>query len=159
MKSVVRLGVSVSAVALVAFHAVIFARRVAGGALEDPGVALRWAAAAGLALAIVELRRRGRSLLGRESVAVWVLAALLHGPALTRSAAASDAPALPEGIASVLQIGLAAAGLGLLLLADRAVRTPGSPEALRAGPRFACDAGAQLVGPISAFAPRPPPLV
>jgi hypothetical protein len=155
--SVIRLGVTGVGVLLVGFHAVLFADQIARGALADPGLALRWVAAAGLAAAILELRRRGASLLGRQAVAVWVLAALLHGPALTASATNADAPALPEAIVTVLQIVVAGTGVGLLLVSALALRRLARPVSVRFCLPRRRPISAEFVGLPPSFAPRPPP--
>lgn len=105
---------------LVAFHGWLFAGQIADGSLADPWLLFRWIAAAGLIAALAAVGLRGGSVWGRQGVAIWVLAAVLHGPAVAGSASdAFDSLALPEtAITSVLQLVVSAgAGLGLLLLA------------------------------------------
>jgi hypothetical protein len=111
---------------LVAFHGWLFATQVATGRLDDPWLVFRWVLAAGLVGALVAIRRTGASVWSRPGIAVWVLAALLHGPAVTADFSDSiNALALPETVAtSVLQlvsISVLAATLWLLagLLAGR----------------------------------------
>jgi NADH:ubiquinone oxidoreductase subunit K len=65
---------------------------------------------------------------GRPAVSIWLLAAVLHGPALSNDFTA-NLPGLPEAAAAaVLQIASAAAtatlGLALLLAARRRRTTP-----------------------------------
>jgi hypothetical protein len=67
---------------LVVLHASILWDRVAQGRLSDPGVALRWLAAAALTVALLVLRRRGVSLFwGRRALVFWLLVLLLHAGA------------------------------------------------------------------------------
>lgn len=116
---------------LALFHGCLFASQIAKGDLADPGLALRWIVAGGLVTALVALWRRGESLVGRKAVAVWVLAALLHGPALAgRQMRADDLVSLPGTFVSVLLIGGPAAGLTLLLLAALTRRHRSSAPAL-----------------------------
>lgn len=106
--------------ALVAFHGWLFAGQMAAGRLTDPWLLFRWIAAAGLVAALVAVRARGGSSWDRRGIAIWVLAALLHGPAVAaNSTAAFESLALPQtAVTSVLQlVAAAAAALGLWLLA------------------------------------------
>ena len=91
---------------LVAFHGWLFATQAAAGRLEDPWLLFRWLLALGLTAALVGIRRNGGSVWSRQGIAVWVLAALLHGPAVAGNTGnAIDAFALPEAVAtSVLQL-------------------------------------------------------
>ena len=76
--------------------------------------------AAGLVAALAALRRSGGSMfLGRKAVSIWLLAALLHGPAIAGDGRARRSPALPEAVTALMQIAAAsiALGLGLVLLA------------------------------------------
>jgi hypothetical protein len=156
MATAARLLLSGAGAVLALFHAWIFARQVAQGHLADPEIALRWIVAGGLIVALAFLWRRGESLAGRRAVAVWALAALLHGPAVTGRLGALDRPALPEAIVSALHLTAGLAGLGLALLAALArrrtpalafSRVPRAPARRRVSDRPAR----------SSFAPRPPP--
>jgi hypothetical protein len=158
----VRKSLTLAAALLAAFHLWLFAGQVWGGELVDLALLSRWVIAAGLVGALVHLRRRGVSLVrGRQPVAVWLLAALLHGPALARDLDVV-APSMPEVVATITQTvtGLSVAGtLALLLLGFRRVRS--SAPALRAlstlhAPSFA---GARSAHSFLPFAPRPPPLL
>lgn len=112
----IRLLIRAVVATLALFHMGLFAGQIARGELGDPGLALRWVVAGGLATALAVLWRRGESLSGRRAVAVWVLAALLHGPALAdRQMRAESLASLPGAVASVLLIA-GPAGLTLLLL-------------------------------------------
>lgn len=157
---VIRKFLTLAAALLAAFHLWLFAGQVWGGELVDLALVSRWIIAAGLVAALLHLRRRGVSLVrGRQPVAVWLLAALLHGPALARDLDVV-APSMPEVVATIAQTvtGLSVAGtLVLLLLALRRRRT-GVP-ALRVlvtfdAPSFA---GALPSQSFLRFAPRPPP--
>lgn len=146
--------------ALGAFHVWLFGRQAMSGALASPEVLLKWIAALGLAAALIALRRSGISLVrGRKAVAVWVLAALLHAPAVGERLEALEIPAIPEAAISLTQTLAAAVALaGVLLLLWIGRRTT-------AAPRFARASAAPLLSPwLSsparfAFAPRPPPSV
>jgi succinate dehydrogenase/fumarate reductase cytochrome b subunit len=105
---------------LVVFHGWLFAGQIADGSLADPWLVFRWVAAAGLVAALAAVRARGGSLWGRHGVAIWVLAAMLHGPAVAANPSdALDSLALPEtAVTSILQLVISVtAGLGLWLLA------------------------------------------
>lgn len=143
---------------LALFHACLFVSQIARGDLADPGLALRWIVAGGLVAALVTLWRRGESPVGRKAVAVWVLAALLHGPALAgRQMRADDLVSLPGTFASVLLIGGPAAGLTFLLLAALTRRLRPSAPALVA--ISTPEVPFCLSGGVAAWscAPRPPP--
>jgi hypothetical protein len=143
---------------LAVFHGWIFVGQAAAGRLEDPWLIFRWLASAALIVALAALRRGGEPVLGRKSIAIWVLAALLHGPA---AGAANDISsiALPESVVtSVLQLvssAAFAAGVWLLarLLRPRS-RSVASYEFLAA---FSWGWRA-TPGVAPQFAPRPPPL-
>ena len=95
---------------LVGFHAWLFVSQWADGRLQtDPALLLRWAAALGLAAALIWLGREGTSLVSRQAIVIWLLAALLHGPAV--SAKSTDLQTLPETAASLLIQTTAAAGV------------------------------------------------
>src|SRR5687768_10280042 len=90
------------AAALVLFHVWLFAGQALAGELASPERLLRWLVAAGLLAVLTALHRRGFSLVrGRAAVGVWLLAALLHGPAIGARLEAVEMPAIP-GVAEVL---------------------------------------------------------
>jgi hypothetical protein len=157
----VRKSLIFAAVLLAAFHLWLFGGQVWRGELVDLALVSRWVIAAGLVGALLSLQRRGLSLIrGRQPVAVWLLAALLHGPALARDLDVV-APSMPEVVATITQTvaGLSVAGsLVLLLLALRRRRTGG--PALRAifTLHASSFAGALTPHPFLRFAPRPPPI-
>jgi hypothetical protein len=104
---------------LVLFHVWLFLDRLWQGQLADIGAVLRWAVAGGLTAALWTLHRRGVPLVrGRKAIAIWVLAALLHAPAVWGEHPADHTPALVEVVTTVAQlIGSVAIGFGLILLA------------------------------------------
>ena len=104
-RSLARTTAVVAGAMLVAFHGWLFAAQVAAGRLEDPWLVFRWVIAAGLVAALAAIRRGGASILSRQGIAIWVLAALLHGPAVATDFSDSfSSLALPETVAtSVLQ--------------------------------------------------------
>lgn len=156
----VRKSLSLAAALLAAFHIWIFAGQVWGGEFVDLSLVSRWIIAAGLIAALASLHRRGLSLVrGRHAVAVWLLAAILHGPALARGADGA-APSMPEVVATLAQAmnGIAVAGTVLLILFARRLRRVGVP-ALKALSRLDAPsfAGALQTHSFRQFAPRPPP--
>jgi len=104
---------------LALFHVWLFAGQILDGRLDDPALLLRWVAAAGLAAGLLSLRRRALSMVrGRPAATIWLLAALLHGPALASRVDSSGALGLPEVAATLSQIAvasIASIGLGLLV--------------------------------------------
>lgn len=139
-RSMARTTAAVAGAALVAFHGWLFASQLAAGSLADPWLVVRWSIAAGLIAALVSIRRSGGSIWRRQGIAVWVLAALLHGPAVAADLGAVNPMALPETVAtSVLQQMVSVSALaitlwmlaGLLGLRDRHVRLYAGPVAAR----------------------------
>ena len=142
-----------------AYHAWLFGHQVTSGQLSDPATVLRWLVAFVLLTGLVTLWRRGESMLGRPAVAVWVLAALLHGPALANDVGDFATPALPEAVATVAQAAAAVAAMGLALLAW--LRHSAWALAGAAGLLLPADARLLPAGPPARrlrFLPRPPPL-
>ena len=103
--------------ALVGLHVWILATQWSTGRLfADPALILRWAAALGLAAALIWLGREGTSLVSRRAIVIWLLAALLHGPAVASHA--GDLQTLPETAAGlVIQTTAVAGVLGVALWA------------------------------------------
>jgi hypothetical protein len=141
-----------------AYHVWLLGHQATSGQLSDPATVLRWLVAAVLVTGLAWLWRRGESMLGRPAVAVWVLAALLHGPALANDLSGAT-PALPEAVATVAQAAATVAAAGLLLLALLVIAA-GLPApaafAIAAAPVLASSSrerARQL-----RFLPRPPPL-
>jgi len=150
-----------AAVLLGAFHVKLLAAHALSGQLSDSGLLLRWLLAAALVMGLVVVQRQGKSMVhSREAVAIWLLAALLHGPSLISRFDAVGAPALPEAASTLAQAAaasVAALGLGLLLVLFMARRRPELRRRVYAAPSpfalsRALDAGAYFL-----FAPRPPP--
>jgi hypothetical protein len=155
---IIRASLGIAGISLAGFHAWLFAGQVAAGRFEDPWVIFRWAAAAGLVAALGAVWRAGESMFGRRGIAVWVLAGLLHGPAI--AADGFETFAMPETAAtSVLQLAsslVLAAGLwmlaGLLALRRRhSLRLTTLAPVLAAADPLAAGAAHH-------FSPRPPPL-
>jgi hypothetical protein len=157
---VIRKVLTLAAALLAAFHAWLFAGQLWAGELLDLALVSRWVIAAGLIGTLFQLRRRGMSLVrGRQPVAVWLLAALLHGPALARDLDVV-APSMPEVVATITQavtLVSVAGSLLLLLLALRRGRSGVVPlralSTLHASPF----AGALPPYRFLRFSPRPPP--
>jgi|694.fasta_scaffold20894_9 hypothetical protein len=99
------------------FHLWLLANQAWNGQLSEPDVILRWLIALALGAGLVAIKRRGGSLFGRQAVAMWVLAAVLHGPALGNDVDGFATPALPEVVATVAQAAAAISAVGLALLA------------------------------------------
>ena len=110
-RSLARTTTALMGALLVAFHGWLFATQVATGRLDDPWLVFRWLLAAALVAALVAIGRGGASVWSRQGIAVWVLAALLHGPAVATDFSDSiNALALPETVATaVLQLASASA--------------------------------------------------
>lgn len=96
--------------ALVGFHVWLLASQWAAGRLvNDPALLFRWAAALVLAAALIWLGREGNSLFNRRTVVIWLLAALLHAPAVASQT--GDLQTLPETAASLVLQATVAAGI------------------------------------------------
>ena len=139
-----------------AFHVWLFAAQVWSGHVAQPDVLLRWLVAGALVAGLIALGRRGLPVVfGRHAIAVWLLAALLHGPALANDLDGFATPSMPE--AATLAPSILGAALVLMVAAaigapsvsfSRVVRSAASGRVARlhAG-------GFEL-----ASLPRPPPL-
>jgi hypothetical protein len=161
MRSMLRTATLAAVAALVAFHGWLFAGQMVAGRLADPWLVFRWIAAAALLAALVNVRRGGESIWGRKGIAVWVLAALLHGPAVAATSSEGfDSFALPEAVAaSVLQLVAATAiGAGLWLLAALLARRRQARPLIALPLAFAA-AGILVDGFSPAYASRPPPQI
>lgn len=155
----IRLTAALAGGALAVFHGWLFAAQAAAGRLDDPWLIFRWTAALALVGALFAVRRGGDSIWSRKGVAIWVMAALLHGPAIAGKYEIGDF-ALPESVAaSVLQlVSSAAFALGWWLLAFLLARRRASMAALHSEfPAFSA-AGFLSAEPSPQFSPRPPPL-
>jgi hypothetical protein len=144
---------------LALFHLWLLGSQVWQGQLADPGLLLRWLIAVGVVVALVHLGRSGQPLFfGRRGIAVWLLAALLHGPTTATDVAIHPSPALPEAVTALGQIAAASVvlGLGLLLLAVWRARQSGPHVStwLAAMVRVHPPLGGRFVVPCAS---RPPP--
>lgn len=146
--------------ALAAFHVWLFAGQVWSGALTDPGLIFRWLVAAGLVGGLIVLKRQGESLVwGRKAVALWVLAALLHGPALATRIESPGSVPIPEIVVTLTQTVAGLAGLVGLALFLAGLAAPRRPAFVVLGRPAGCVS--RLALHLSAghrFAPRPPPM-
>lgn len=156
---IVRATLLIAGVALAGFHGYLFAAQAAAGRLEDPWLILRWLAAAALMIALTALRRSGESILGRKGIAIWVLAALLHGPAVAGVDPDLNSLALPETVAtSVLKlVSSTLLAIGLLLLASLLAGRRRPSASLFAFLPTSFAAGPLAAGGSPPFSPRPPP--
>jgi hypothetical protein len=156
----IRTWLGVAGAALAGFHAWLFAAQAAGGRLEDPWLVFRWVAAASLVVALVGVRNRGESVWSRKGIAIWVLAALLHGPAVASDLRADfNSLALPETVATtVLQLASwAAIGASLWLLAGLLAARRRSAPIRYATMAVLAATGSLAPGVLRPSAPRPPP--
>ncbi len=88
---------------LVLFHLWLFGSQLLDGRLTELGPVLRWLMAAGLVAALAGLHRSGGSLFrGRKAVSIWLLAALLHGPAMAGGPLTHESPAVAEVVTGLL---------------------------------------------------------
>ena len=139
---------------LVGFHVWLLAGHLSTGQLLEPERLFRWVIAAGLAAGLILLRRQGAAIFGRRAMVVWVLAGLLHVPAIANRLDSFDAPA-----ASLTELALVsvAVGLGLRLAGRMSVAraaTTGRPDfmVVVAAPAVAISSGS-----LPHLASRPPP--
>jgi len=156
----IRTVLALAGAALIGFHGWLFATQVVAGRLEDPWVVFRWIAAAALVAALIAVRRGGDSIWGRKGVAIWLLAALLHGPASASHFETDlNSFALPETVATMVVqlVSSALLGAGLWLLAALLLARRHAPSVRYAPARALVIAGG--LGPRRSrrFAPRPPP--
>lgn len=155
----IRRGLALIGVLLVVFHGWLFAGQILAGELADAAVILRWLAAAGLIAGLRQLHRSGSSVFfSRRGIALWLLAALLHGPAMAQAGEVA-APAAPNAVSVLAQvtISLASAGLVLLFVLALTARRRQRRLALRRGFDALASMGAHSLAAHPVFAPRPPP--
>ena len=155
----VRRVLGTAAALLAAFHLWLFAGQLWSGELGDLALVSRWIIAGGLTAALINLHRRGFSLVrGRHAIAVWLLAALLHGPALARNLDLVP-PSMPEVVSTIVQTIAGIGTIGTLLLVLLSIRRLRSqaPEwaVLSAFPARPANGG--FADSFPRFAPRPPP--
>ncbi len=144
--------------ALAAFHAYLLACQAVDGRLLDGGVLFRWCVAFGLVAGVIGMRGIGTSPWSRRAVAPWLLAMLLHGPAVL-DRVGIDMPAAPQAVSVVA--GAAALGAGLCLLSVGLAWRSRRTTAGAVGPRPVAHRG---IAPLASWsslvlAARPPPLV
>ena len=152
----VRAFAACAGVILAGFHVWLLGQQAWTGQLEY-NASLRWLLAFGLVAGLVALRRQGAPIWGRRATALWVLAAVLHGPALADERQLTQ-QALAETSEAALQIAGAALGLALAFAWGHVARAQGNTLAPRAGiawPLFA--AGPRHAAFGDGFLPRPPP--
>jgi hypothetical protein len=157
MTAVFRVLAALAGVLLAAFHLWLFGHQAWSGQHEY-AESLRWLTAVGLVGGLIALWRQGTSLLWhRKATAVWVLAALLHGPALADEATLATRLLGEVPDAAVLLLG-ALATLGLALGAGRRAAAwrvrRGTLDRLFAPQLVALPAS---LAPGIGFLPRPPP--
>lgn len=124
----------VLAAILIGSHGWLLATQWQAGRLTEPGLLLRWAAAIAIGVSMWALYRSGAAVLSRKSVVIWLLAALLHGPAIaSRAGVDVNLAAIPESaITAVLQSVAVAGALALTVLLLTTLirrRTPAVPLA------------------------------
>lgn len=147
---------AVAGTLLAAFHVWLLGKQAWTGQLEYEA-SLRWLLAFGLVGGLFLLHKRGVSLRGRRATALWLLAAILHGPALS-DAVRPGAPLPAEASDVAFQITGAALGLALAIAFTRIGRSRGVSIDFRAlVPRPRQLAGTPQLVVISGFLPRPPP--
>jgi len=156
----VRKALTLIGALLVAFHVWLFGSQVWEGQLVDLALAARWVLAGGLIVALANLRRRGMSTVwSRPAVAVWLLAALLHGPAIARDLDLT-APAMPEVVAALARTVITLTALTGVLLAGLAGIRRRAAQPVRLLTLVTTSVSLRVVAPRSFlhFAPRPPPV-
>jgi hypothetical protein len=152
--AVLRASAACTGLFLAGFHAWLLAQQAWAGQLQY-ATSLRWVLAFGVVGGLVALRREGASLRGRRATALWVLAAVLHAPALSDGS-------LPAQLAETSDVAIQMAGavLGVAMAFSlarlahaRHSEPPLSPLAA-ALPAIAI----RRVSVGHAFLPRPPPV-
>jgi hypothetical protein len=144
---------------LMAFHVWLFVGQVWDGQFANLALASRWIIAAGLIAGLVNLHRRGVSVIrGRRPVAIWLVAAILHGPALARDVDVNAA--IPEVVATIARVAAGLTILGVVLLIGVAGlrRRDTSPLRALAVLDTPIQVGARSSRSYLRFAPRPPPI-
>ena len=138
------------------FHVWLFGQQMWTGRL-DTAASLRWLVAFGLVAALVALHRRGTSLRGRRAIALWVLAAVIHGPSLGEQQLPA-AQLLAESSSVAIQVAGAALGVALALTLGRLAHAWRSAlDTSAAAVRLVPVSGLRPAAFIHGFRPRPPP--
>ena len=144
---------------LAAFHVWLLAAQVWSGYAAQPDVLLRWLVAGALVAGLVSIGRRGQPVVfGRPAVAVWLLAALLHGPALANDLDGFATPSMPEAAVSLAQSASTLAALGLVFSRCGSARRGLAPRFASSPLRPARLSPALVAASGPGFLPRPPPL-
>ena len=144
---------------LALFHVWLFAGQLWDGRLDDPALILRWLAAGGLVAGLAAMHRRGLSVVrSRQAATIWLLAALLHGPALASRIDDGGALGLPEVAATLSQLAIAAvAAIGLGLVLSHLRRRPATVRAFQYVAAHRTHVTAPAVIALDSLCPRPPP--
>ena len=95
------------------FHVWLFADQLLNGRLADPAVLVRWAVSGGLGWLLFGAWRGAARLGSRKTVAIWLLAALLHAPAVAKRLDSPAELAFPDVVATLVKVTL---GAGVVLL-------------------------------------------
>lgn len=156
----VRTGVLIAGAVLAAFHAWLFGSQAVAGRLAEADVAGRWFIALGLLAGLWAMRQRGATpSTRRRSIALWVLAALLHGPALANDHDGFATPAMPEAVVTVAPAAASLSALGLALLTLwRVAQLCAAPVGILGLVALPGSLGAVSNASVLRFLPRPPPL-
>jgi hypothetical protein len=139
------------------FHVWLLAGQLWDGSLADPAVLARWAVSAGLAWLLAGAWRGATRLGPRRAVAIWLLATLLHAPAVAKRLDSPADVAFPDLVATLVEVTLSAGAIILLsLLAWRRRREPRATSEIPSVHDL-------TVGPLSSgiwhsWSARPPPL-
>ncbi len=155
----VRRTLAAAGAALGLFHAWLLVAQLADGRLADPSAVARWAVAGGLVWGLFLIRRQGSSMLwGRRATSLWLLAALLHAPAvanrLNNSPSGFD---LPAAVVALVDVTLGAGIVFATLIAFRRRRF--HPPVTATWTTSACVAFRALAaGEYLTLSPRPPPI-
>jgi hypothetical protein len=151
-----RRAAAAATVLLGIFHGWLFLGQLWDGRALEPAQAARWALAAGLVAALLDLRRRGEAVIaGRRAAAVWLVAALLHAPgALERTGDLSG------GDWSLVATVVATAGTAAVVGLALARRAPGRARLVATAPPLVDRVAARALRwrAVLVLAPRPPPL-
>ena len=139
------------------FHGWLLVSQVADGRLADPFALVRWVVAGGLVWGLFAIRRQGASMLwGRKAVSIWLLATLLHAPAMAERIDASGLD-LPTVVVSLVNVTLGAGIAVATLVAFRRQKFQ-RPVAIAWAYRSHSSLASAVTGNYLTLSPRPPPL-
>ena len=143
--------------ALGLFHLWLLVSQFADGRLADPSALVRWALAVGLVWGLAVIRRQGSPMFwGRKAVSIWLLAALLHAPAVAERVGASGFD-LPTVVVTLVEVTLGAGIAVASLIAFRRQRLL-PPVAVAWAERPHSTLPLLASGDFLCLSPRPPPL-